>query len=211
MALDNLKLLTLSAKDYVFLPLQHVCDITSPSQELSLVTVVTIPDDAGISSGEWLKDRIERFRRDDVWDPEFLEGICFLSSDGIKPKLGSNVESLLRSEGNKWSYTLNTSLFEWKLHPGPYAVENGRLWEARRLEEDTHQALMVSLIPERKPHSPHELYLCFSFAPTQLTDAITLGAGSTKNLLSIPHAPPSRSWFRPARTSSQLRSSRSQA
>lgn len=129
--------------NYLTRPLPSTYDF--PDHERSLVTVFNLS-----AEPHTLKDNLQKLcrefqARDDVFRPEFLQGVIVrgaASSEG-----SSSLEELWSDWGTKWQYFDNAEDTNNMIPSGPYVIQQGRLAQVWRLYDDHNKAFLTAVWP----------------------------------------------------------------
>ena len=112
---------------------------------LATVFAVNPGDDINITS---LRDKISLYTaNDDVFRTEFLTGIILQGAEKAQLNFNLDLTVLSQELGSKWINIRPISEQSPKLSPGPYAVQNGQLFQVWRLYSDKNLAFLQSVWP----------------------------------------------------------------
>lgn len=124
------------------------CPDNQPIPDSSLITVFHNPPNGGRITLPWLQQRLEEYRKDDVFDNEFLANLIFFDAHMTGRPIGDpDAEAFLAESGTIAAYFFNNEI---ALAPGPYMKLDGQLWEVCRLVDDSYETCMVALKPQEK-------------------------------------------------------------
>ncbi|KAK8018782.1 amidase signature enzyme [Apiospora marii] len=115
----------------------------------SLVTVIASPPGHSVADiKDWVKPTIQHFEEcDDVFRPEFLEGLIVISTSQ-KDKFWEPRNCYLLGPKVRTSWVhVTRSRSHYQLKPGPYYLHNGYLWPVSRLYEDTQKCFLATFKP----------------------------------------------------------------
>ncbi|KAL6826443.1 amidase signature enzyme [Trichoderma camerunense] len=119
-------------------------------RDLSLFTVFADPPTGNRGkriTKKWVKESLEEYRKDDVFDNAFLGNIIFY--DGLmtgQPDVRPKGEALLQRSGK---ITMNFANKNDDLVPGPHILWNQQLWQVCKLVDDSYETCMVALKPQQ--------------------------------------------------------------
>lgn len=106
-----------------------------PKQECSVIT------------DTWLQSTLDEYRKDDVFQDEFLQGIVFRTSQNDVANLTPEARALLEKHDTEWICSLDAGELGHKVRPGPYILIDNHLREVWRLYRDTQEVFRLTLQP----------------------------------------------------------------
>ena len=97
---------------------------------------------------DWLRQLVDDWlARDDVFVRPFLSQVIFLAVRMSEVVIEDDACDLLRGWGCQ--YTINSiNESDSQPAPGPYLMEAGSLWQARRLYDDFNDTLLTATLPD---------------------------------------------------------------
>ncbi|KAM5506468.1 hypothetical protein McanMca71_002662 [Microsporum canis] len=103
-------------------------------------------------SPTWLQDQIQTWLRiDDVFKPEFLTGMIFVTeNNSSQSDLSASIGSLPKEWKPDWWITFKQETNS-KLRAGPHMVSQGKLFSVYRVHDDVNGAFMVAIQPQSTP------------------------------------------------------------
>ncbi|KAI9834946.1 MAG: hypothetical protein M1819_002669 [Sarea resinae] len=128
---------------YIAWPSIQTLAILPPSDNASLVTVISCPARSALDSA-WLRTYINRQKQfDDVFDAAFLNGIVFTGSKEPESLVAAELKELLDLWGTTWSKHMVEDS-PTQPSPGLYVWKNNSLWNTYRMYDDLNGAFMAS-------------------------------------------------------------------
>ncbi|KAF2110372.1 amidase signature domain-containing protein [Lophiotrema nucula] len=147
--------------------------------EESLVTVITTKDARELDDDTWLEKKLDAFRslEDDVWTPDFLEGLLISTPD---PSSSPPSPGLLATIRRLTFWHAITSTLN--VPTGPYTFSPFGLCHVCRLYDDVQNAFMVPIKPDWNSNRPFESLQIAGSYPQSLSVAVPsrLSAQPTK-------------------------------
>ncbi|KAH1434619.1 hypothetical protein KXW29_008062 [Aspergillus fumigatus] len=153
----------LGDKRFLALPELEASQLDLPTAITSLATVFQLgPTETPNST--WLQNQIQAWLHiDDIFQPEFLSGIIFVTEDnGIQPNLSASIESLPKEWKPDWWIFFNKEV-GGQLHPGPRMVSYGKIHTVYRIYDDVNGAFMVAIQPPITPGPFKNLHVSGDF------------------------------------------------
>lgn len=113
-----------------------------------LVTVIEVGQGTGCTTGKQLEALLRQAEEsDDVFRPEFLQGLILVKRGPVGGGFADEARSLLADrKGNRWAQV--ASLPSASLRPGTYVLVGSSLRPAYRVHDDHQKAFLAGL----KPH-----------------------------------------------------------
>lgn len=97
---------------------------------------------------KWVQQLVDGWSQtDDVFRPEFLQNIIFVTSEEQKSGIDDIHEELRTSLGTEWSTFIQPEVDDYSITSGPFVLWNGQLCKAFRLYDDPQQAFVVATKP----------------------------------------------------------------
>ncbi|KAL6812437.1 amidase signature domain-containing protein [Trichoderma sp. SZMC 28015] len=115
--------------------------------DFSLFTVFPAPPNGELIVLSWIQQRLEEYRKDDVFDNAFLANIIFQDARMTDQfHIAINARVFLQNSGMDSAAYLG---HRRDLVPGPYLLWNQKLWEVCKLVDDSYETCMVALKPQQ--------------------------------------------------------------
>lgn len=128
--------------------------IDFPSDTIALMTVFALSQ-LDQSDRLWLRDLVINWGlNDDVYRPEFLRNLIFISSEQ-RADIRNLYNKLRRDWDTEWLTTIQMDDDVEGLTSGPYVMWKGQLCKAFRLYDDVQQAFIVATRPKTTKEYAH--------------------------------------------------------
>ena len=99
-----------------------------------------------------MQDQIQAWlEADDVFRPEFLAGIIFVTPEGCQADYSSLFGGISKHHRVEWWTAISSSLLDEGLQSGPYVMVNRRICKALRLYDDVNGGFIVATKPQVLP------------------------------------------------------------
>ena len=115
-------------------------------QKRTLATVIHV--ESRVITCDWLCQLVNDWlARDDVFVRPFLSRIIFLGVHMSEVIVKDDACDLLRDWGCQYTIA-SIDESDPQLAPGPYLMEAGSLWQARRMYSDSNDTLLTAILPD---------------------------------------------------------------
>ncbi|GME43676.1 glutamyl-trna amidotransferase [Neofusicoccum parvum] len=169
---DDLRLVHVGDVRFLAVPVAKGLPVGNEAPKF--LTVIDAEDRPCVS-GDWVSEQLEIFKSCDTFQPDFLRGVLFISSDADDAVIGAEAQAILIDVGVEWTNTVSYEADQPQLRSGPHLLANGQFFELQRLHDDV-QECFVSTVVLPKPASS------FRIVPFTGTGSRTLAAAVPSRL-----------------------------